>query len=281
MAHLLTNARSLLTHRGMLPAYLAWSASHSFRRPSRLQLPCGGRLAEFRDFSEYWSNRDLIPTRGEQLLLGTYLRPGGVALDIGANIGMFSVTMGRLCDSALIFSFEPAQKTYERLLRNLRRNALANVVAEHRAMGKQAGMVRLAVDPKSSAISRIALDHEGEERGRTFEVVPCTTIDDFCAERGIEALDFVKIDVEGAEPQVLAGAAGMLGRRAIRCLLIEICPGTLAAMGSHPRELADLVHSFDYRFYAIGAGGETGQELTIRDLEAMFLENVAMRPSRV
>lgn len=281
MAHLLTNARRLLTHRGMLPAYLAWSASRSFRRPPRLQLPCGSRLAEFRDFSEYWSNRDLIPTRGEQLLLRTYLRPGGVALDIGANIGMFSVMMGRLCDSASIFSFEPAQETYERLLRNLRRNALANVVAEHRAMGKQAGMVRLAVDPKSSALSRIALDHEAEERGRTFEVVPCTTVDDFCAERGIEALDFVKIDVEGAEPQVLAGAAGMLGRRAIRCLLIEICPGTLAAMGSHPHELADLVHSFDYRFYAIEAGGETDRELTIRDLEAMSLENVAMRPSRV
>lgn len=186
MAHLLANARRLLTNRRMLPAYLAWSASRSFRRPPRLHLPCGGCLTEFRDFSEYWSNRDMIPTRGEQLLLWTYLRPGGVTLDIGANIGRFSVTMGRLCDSASIFSFEPAQGTYKRLLRNLQRNALANVVAERRAMGKQAGLVRLAIDPKSSALSRIALDHEGEVRGRTFEVVPCTTLDDFCAERGIE-----------------------------------------------------------------------------------------------
>ena len=279
MAHAIQNARRLLTDRRMLPAYLGWCASRTLGQPPALGLPFGGRLGEFQDFSEYWTNLDLYPTRAEQRLLRDHLRPGGVALDVGANLGVFSVMLGRLQPSATVYGFEPAGQTFARLMQNLRRNALANVEPLHMAVGKESGAVALAVNGKSSAISRIQANGQGAADGWAVEEVPCTTIDDFCADRGIAAIDFAKVDVEGAEPQVLAGAAAMLRRRAIGCLLIEICPGNLSALGSCPRELFDLARMFDYRFYAVADGPGAGLELSARDLEAMELENVALRPA--
>lgn len=128
--------------------------------------------------------------------------PGSVVADIGANIGNHSLFFAKICGAGLVYAFEPMRVTFSILERNIALNGLTNVHCTNAALGAREGRVDLLHFPEHN-IGAARL-RAGSETG----TYPVTTLD---AQR-LPRLDFVKIDVEGSQLQVLEGAKETLRR---------------------------------------------------------------------
>lgn len=134
-----------------------------------------------------------------------YLRPGNLAMDIGANVGIFTVVMGATVgDTGRVFAFEPVPANLIRLEKNISKNALRNVQIFTLALGISDGQMNLcmATDPAYPSLHEV---QDGFATGMDIKV-QVRTLDSVWQELGCPAVAFVKIDVEGAEMDVLRGA---------------------------------------------------------------------------
>ncbi|WP_318306639.1 FkbM family methyltransferase [Amycolatopsis solani] len=156
---------------------------------------------------------------GEVEALAEALRPGGLFLDVGANIGWFTLMLAAHRPSARVWAFEPLPATADRLAANVRRAGRDNVRVVRAAAGRATGTV-----PFTSTVDS-AFAHRAEGAGPSV-VCPVTTVDDEWDRAGQPRVDAVKVDVEGAEPDVLRGAERVL-RRDHPVLLVET-PGAAA-----------------------------------------------------
>lgn len=151
---------------------------------------------------------------GERRLLASLVRPGMRVADVGANIGYLLLYLARLAGpEGEILAFEPEPDNLVELGRNVRRNALDNVEVFPTAVGAADGTVSL----RTGLNGTVAQDGTGEVE------VPLRALDSALDRR----IDFLKIDVEGYEGQVLAGAERVLFEdRPV--LFVEVHPGLLA-----------------------------------------------------
>jgi FkbM family methyltransferase len=136
--------------------------------------------------------------------------PGGAAVDVGAHAGLYTTALARAVGSdGTVFAFEPSNLNVARLRGNLERSGLTNVViyCAAAAARDQPVLLRLANDPAYSSTSKVFEDRSlGEST-----VVPGVCLDSAWLNAGRPRISFVKIDVEGAELDVLAGAESLLG----------------------------------------------------------------------
>lgn len=138
------------------------------------------------------------------------LRPGDDAMDIGANVGIFSVVMGAAVGrSGRVFAFEPAPGNIVRLKKNLERNGLDHAQLFPCALGEADGQMtlHLATDPAYPSLLEV---QSGLADGTSVSV-PVRRLDAVWEEAGRPRIGFVKMDVEGAEAAVIRGATGLLG----------------------------------------------------------------------
>jgi FkbM family methyltransferase len=155
---------------------------------------------------------------------------GGAMIDIGANIGRMSIPRVVLGDATVAYCIEPDPLNYACLVRNIRDNGLAGLAMPDRlAIGAHNGTVRLE-RAKSPGGHRVL--GEGMTTGRETIEVPIATLDSWVDRAGIDldTVRFVKLDVQGGEVDVLAGAARVLGCRHI-AWQIEVDAERLAKRG--------------------------------------------------
>lgn len=144
-----------------------------------------------------------------QQLFTEFVRPGDVVWDVGANVGFFTVLAGRLVEpEGRVISFEPLPRAAEYLRRHVALNGLENVRVIEAAVGANTGPAQF--EPSSS----LAMGHLDAAGSVTVEVVRLDDVDD-------RLPTFVKIDVEGGEEAVLAGACKLL-RVARPTLLVAV-----------------------------------------------------------
>lgn len=142
-----------------------------------------------------------------QRLLAGKLRPGMIFYDLGANIGFFSLMAARIVgETGRVFSFEPDAVVAERLRRNVARNAFSNVTVIEAGLWSQSGTLNFIAAASSSPDRGTGQFVSGDDRGGT--ATRCISLDDFVREA--PAPDAIKIDVEGAEVEVLTGGAEVL-----------------------------------------------------------------------
>lgn len=134
-------------------------------------------------------------------LLAQVLKPGDVVLDVGANIGCHTVPFAKLVgESGRVVAFEPQRLVFQNLCANLALNALRNVVTYDAGVGKDAGWMHLPVFDPRQQFNFAAISMTGHESGPLTRVLK---IDDLKFAR----CNLIKVDVEGMEVDVLAGAA--------------------------------------------------------------------------
>ncbi|MBI2793661.1 MAG: FkbM family methyltransferase [Ignavibacteria bacterium] len=136
----------------------------------------------------------------------SYLTTGDVCFDIGAQIGYLSLAMAVSGNkNVFVYSFEPEPKNLERFSENIRLNSLTNVNLISKAVSNNVDQLKLYMsrDHNAGTHSIIKDDPNVTEE---FVVVDATTIDNIIHEQEIDRLDLVKIDVEGAELEVVEGA---------------------------------------------------------------------------
>jgi len=154
-------------------------------------------------------------------VLRQYAREGSLCVDVGANLGYFSIFMSCLVGGrGQVIAFEPMPDTVEMLRKNVRVNDLQNVTVVQAAASDGSGSVEFFSEPSESMTKTASMfNHRFHGAARTT-IVPSVRLDDYFA--GAARLpDFIKIDVEGAEEAVLNGARETLARGG-PALVVEI-----------------------------------------------------------
>ncbi len=190
--------------------------------------------------------------RAEQTFYISYLRSGMVAFDVGANIGELSLLFSRFVGmSGKVHAFEPCMRTFDRLRSVIEASGRGNIVLNHVALADCEGMLQLKVyDDQYSGWNTLAnrplKNYNIDVKPISIEAVQAMTIDTYCKQHAISYIDLLKIDVEGAEYQVLLGAEGMLCHKAIGCCIFEFGQTTFD-MGNHPSAIRKLLVKYGYR----------------------------------
>lgn len=136
------------------------------------------------------------------------LKEGMVFVDGGANLGIYTVVASRAVgDSGRVLSFEPGGTTYANLMKSATLNNPTNVHARQKALGDEVASTVL-YHTRGHAVSYSLNNDEGADT--VSEPIETTTIDAVMAEEGLDRLDFVKLDIEGAEERALRGAANSI-----------------------------------------------------------------------
>lgn len=137
-------------------------------------------------------------------------------IDIGANIGLYSILLGQMPEIKSALAFEPVRSNFAQLMGNIFVNGLANKVEGQRlALGAREDETVIYVDPASTGVSRLDLKgaHRDQAKYSNQETVRVARFDDVCAYEDRRA--FVKIDVEGHAVGVLEGMATFLSRNTV------------------------------------------------------------------
>lgn len=142
-----------------------------------------------------------------------------VAIDVGANHGGTASKLSQL--ASVVYAFEPEEKNFSNLKDQIRIRKIENIVPVPFAVSNQSGSVDF-FERDSHGIHSLGIHNKGEVVSKLQ--VTSTTLDEFCAERGIDRIGFLKVDVEGFENEVFEGAKRLLDQKAIDTIVFEFSP---------------------------------------------------------
>lgn len=165
-------------------------------------------------YYDYGERRILAPQNAAGVFLEIFqdevyeqvwkLKPGDVVLDIGAYVGMFTVKAASLVGATgRVIAIEPSPENYELLVRNC--EGLSNVALVKKAIMSTTGTGRLYYSRSAAANSLVT-------HWKRHVEVETTTLDDLVQGLGLDKVDFIKVDAEGAEIDVLKGAQSVLAK---------------------------------------------------------------------
>lgn len=158
-------------------------------------------LYYYLDGKEWWEK--------ETKLISPYLKKGDVAVDVGANLGFMSGILSAVVGpSGQVHSFEPSPTIYAKLQEVIKENNLTNVASYNMGCGKEEQSLTL-YSPGSSGNATLRPDAGLEKSTKSTQTVRIAPMDDFLGPK-LSRLDFIKIDTEGFEDDVLFGASRLI-----------------------------------------------------------------------
>jgi FkbM family methyltransferase len=165
----------------------------------------------------------------ETALVQRLLRPGDVFLDIGANIGWYTLIAATIVGpTGRVHAFEPSHENFALLRRNVAHNRLRNVVLKNAAVADVSGRGTLFLSPDNLGDHR--LYQSAQER--PAEPVQTVSLADYFSKRS-DKVRLIKLDTQGSEARIFAGMpANFMAEREIAALIIEYWPYGLAESGS-------------------------------------------------
>jgi FkbM family methyltransferase len=283
--HVMGNITRLAVTPGMPGAYLNWLWSTRVRNVTPAVACVNTKIRGWASFSDYWCFRKGIEAAERKLIdrtLHDYGSVDPIAFDIGAHVGLFSAELaGR--GFREVHAFEPTPITFERLRRNIQSSPSTRGIVRLNpvAVGAESGFVSFAAEAGSPGTNHVvvATEHAPSEHGVSTELaVPMTTLDQYCGERGIHHIEFLKIDAEGFEPFVLEGGRNTLGKKRVRVMLLELCPDVLQRAGTSGEELFAALASLCYSAHQLEHDGTPGRRLERDDFRKTKWANVLAIP---
>lgn len=196
---------------------------------------------------------------GEAQVIQKFITPGSVVFDVGANLGDWTKEVLRICPNVEIHLFEPIPIIYKDLIKNLEEKfSIAQIVPNSFAIGDQAGVQTFYYYPAQSVLSTFHRRLEVEKIGlvqqpQEIQMVK-NTVDNYCIQQGLERINFLKIDVEGGELDVLKGAENYLKEGKIDYIQFEY-GGTYLDSKTTLKEAFEYLHKFRYVLLKIENNG--------------------------
>ena len=194
----------------------------------------------------------------EQALFAKYLHGDMTLVDIGANMGLYTiVSMHHLDAGGRIVAFEPFPQTYEILQKNVATNqtdgrACPRVDALNLAATSEPARMELHLNPENRADNRM---YRGTYQGKLedWETVPVEgrPVDNVLAELGIQEVNFVKIDIQGYEQKAISGFQKTLARSQNVILLSEFWPKGLQEAGGSATEYLQMLTDLGFTLYTL------------------------------
>jgi len=186
------------------------------------------------------------PKKNEKIvpLMERYAQPGGVAIDVGAHSGYFTLCLSDAVGAnGKVYAFEASPVIYAELRETIDSNGLGNILAFNNAVSDKSEQTDFYLAPNWK--SEISSMRHGEGKRISIEAV---ALDDVIPDS--QPVSFVKIDVEGAEMKVLKGMEAIIQRDA-PVMVIEISDSWLKELGSSSAEVFDFLFRHGYEIYEI------------------------------
>lgn len=223
--------------------------------------------------------------------LADLLSGAPVCLHVGASDGRHSYVMTQVAPDARIYAFEPSAFTFQVLQHCLAWHGISRQVTPiHAAVSDAPGEMLLVTPKKTSGrmgrayafVSDVAPEGKVrpdlEDVGVELQPTPVVTLDGYCAANGVGRVDFIRMDIEGAEQKALNGALGIIDRDRPHVLL-EIHPAMLEArFGGTAEAVVELFRSRGYRMFALN--GDRLEERTMVVPNLPWKDYFFVHPSR-
>ncbi|MDQ2713101.1 MAG: FkbM family methyltransferase [Acidobacteriota bacterium] len=231
-----------------------YHVKHPNGKPVKYQLPGEikielypeGEIAEFLAFPQIFEQAELASVYA-------YLKPGMKVVDVGANIGLYSIFAQKVVgETGSVWAFEPSLETFQRLERNLALNECHQVKA-----------LRMGLGNKSNATLQLKSDHGFGDAYRYLaepdnssdsplegERVLVTTLDEWAQANDIGPIDFLKIDIEGGEYKMLLGSQWLLRSSPHLVVLFESDPQWCERAACSQQDSFRILESLGFHLYA-------------------------------
>jgi len=223
--------------------------------------------------------------------LADLLSGSPVCLHVGASDGRHSYVMTQVAPDARIYAFEPSAFTFEVLKTCLAWHGIdGQVIPVRAAVSDMPGELLLITPKKTSGRMGRALSYVSEapptgkvrpdldDAGVEMQPTPVVTVDGFCHKHGLGCIDFIRMDIEGAEQKALEGALQVIDRDRPH-VLIEIHPDMLSSrFGGSAEAVVEMFRSRGYRMFALN--GDRLEERTTLVPELPWKDYFFVHPSR-
>ncbi|MGH8012565.1 MAG: FkbM family methyltransferase [Candidatus Binataceae bacterium] len=182
----------------------------------------------------------------ETMLARRYLKAGMTVVDVGANVGYYTALAASIVGPAgRVFAIEPSPRAFCRLCELIRHNGIGQARAFQFGLSDAPGELPIYLGNLSNHTPTM-IAHDALPPAAT---VPVATFDDCLEKWGLDIIDLLKIDIEGWEPKVFAGATSALRSRRIKAVLCEFNEPWLRAAGSSAISLWQILADAGFRPY--------------------------------
>ncbi len=186
-----------------------------------------------------------------------FVREGMTVLDIGAHHGFYTVLGAkRVGETGHVIAFEPSPRERNRLSSHLWLNGIRDTVKVYpEALTSEQGEATLFMDLEERNTGHNSLQASGSCHRIKQVIVRTESLDRFLKDHGIDRVDLIKLDVEGAELDVLRGATDVLVRRPRPAVMAEVQDSTCAPWGYPASAIYDLMSGLGYSWFSITMHG--------------------------
>jgi FkbM family methyltransferase len=226
----------------------------------------------------------------ETLLVEQMIKPGMTIVDIGAHIGYYTTLFAMWTGAeGRVIAIEPDPSNMRLLRRNVQLHRFSNVVCEQAAVLDHDGETRLFLSSTNTGDHRIfdAKDDQVFNRGSRRTAVPVRAIalDGYLEKMGIQQVDFVKMDIQGAEMMALPGMIKTLSNPNV-ALFCEFWPYVLRQAGAAPRQFLESLKQLGLEVFEIVETDRAVvparfEELSNRFADTDYANLVCVHPQRI
>ena len=191
--------------------------------------------------------RKILYDRFEIECLKQNIKNGDIVVDLGANIGYYTLTLAQLVGkSGHVYAFEPDPSNFEILSKNVKENKHDNVTLVQKAISDKNGKVKLYVSKRNLASHRI---FDAEDKRESIEV-DVTTLDEYF-QKSKKLVKFIKMDVEGAEGATILGASKIIEDSKNLVIMMEYFPKWIKKFGDVPEEILKSLVEKKFKLFNI------------------------------
>lgn len=205
-----------------------------------------------------------MPSSLEYSVYTRLIRPGMTVLDIGANIGFFTLLFSRLAGEAgRVIAFEPDPDNFRLLRKTMDANKRRNVDCEQTAVSERDGTLKLFLSEEHRGDHRIFDSGDGRKSIETRTI----SVDGRLGPQG--RADFIKMDIQGAEYLALAGMERTMRNSPGLMMLCEFSPALLKKAGSEPGALLEKLLSYGFTLKYLDEETRSVKEASPEELTAL------------
>jgi FkbM family methyltransferase len=202
----------------------------------------------------------------ETELFKKLIKKGDVVLDIGANIGYYTLIAAKLVgENGRVYAFEPDPDNFALLKKNIKINGYQNVILVQKAVSNKTGKLRLYLSDDSAAEHRIFDSRDGR---RSIEI-EAIRLDDYFKDY-FGKIDLIKMDIEGAEWGAIQGMLNLLEKNKTLKIITEFWPSALERFGIEPEQYLKLLLEQGFKLYYINEQKKILERANIAKLLEMY-----------
>ena len=163
-----------------------------------------------------------------------------VIIDVGAHIGLFALFASQFCKNGKIFCYEPIKENYKILIENIEMNQIQNIFPNNLAVTKETSRVKIFLNDDQSG-------HSMFTQNKNFVEVDSKSLSDIFIDNGIKECDFLKLDCEGAEYEIVESISSDLftkiNKTAIEYHMVDTKPELLEQLINKLKQFSFSVHT--------------------------------------